>query len=185
MPQDQLKFRLVQLYAICTAGLFFLLLVGILQLFFDRSPLENVEEANIYPIISQSQKPHILQWIGLIVFTLFFLSFLGLSIADASWASFAITIVVYMIILIRMLISMFLKKIYYLSSDKIIVADQKNEYITELPINEIEKWNYYSDKKEDCLVVSGRYDSIIIEKDSYDNFEEILTFFYKCWFSKR
>lgn len=87
------------------------------------------------------------------------------------------TTVVYMFILSRMMFSMFFKKIYYFNSDKIVVADQKNEYITELPINEIEKWNYYSDEKEYFLVVSGRYTSIVIEKDNYKNFEEILAFF--------
>lgn len=87
-----------------------------------------------------------------------------------------------MFILIRMLIPIIFKKIYYLSSDKIVVADQKNEYITELPVNEIEKWNYYSNKEENCLVVSGRYTDIIIEKENYKNFEEILAYFTNAGF---
>ncbi|WP_425291032.1 hypothetical protein [Spirosoma linguale] len=136
-----------------------------------------MKKVNIYPIISKSQKPHILQWVGLIVITFFFLGFLGLAIADVSWASFNITAIFYMIVLNVTLHAMFFKKIYYLSADKIVIADYKNEYISELPVNEIEKWNYYSNEREDCLVVSGRYASIVIDKYKYKNFEEILAFF--------
>jgi len=139
-----------------------------------------VEEVNIYPIISESQKPHILQWVGLILITFFFLGFLGLAIADASWASFNIPAILYLILLNIMLHDIFFKKIYYLSADKIVIADYKNEYITDLPVNEIEKWNYYSTNKEDCLVVSGRHTSIVIEKYKYKNFEDMSAFFAKA-----
>lgn len=76
-----------------------------------------------------------------------------------------------------MSLSMFFKKIYYFSTEKIVIADSKNQYLTELPIYEVEKWNYYSNEKEDCLVVSGKHTSLIIDKHKYRNFEELVDFF--------
>ncbi|WP_428666465.1 hypothetical protein [Runella sp.] len=138
-----------------------------------------MEEDNNDYIISQPQKPYIVQWIGLIFFTYIFLSLLSLSIADASWAAFSITIIVFMSLVISMGFTMFFKKIYYLSVDKIIIADYKNEYITDLPFNEIHKWNHYSEKKDEYLVVSGQDTGIIIDKYNYKNFDELVAFFAK------
>ena len=107
-----------------------------------------MEEGNNHCIISKPQKPHIAQWIGLLFFTFLFISFLRLSIADASWTLFSITTIVYMTLLPSAIFSMFFKEIYYLSADKIIIADHKRQYVNELPFNEILRWNHYSEKKK-------------------------------------
>lgn len=138
-----------------------------------------MEEIDEYCIISQPQKPTLHLWIVFILFICFFLIFLGGSVADASWTSFFMATLFFMALLTNIAFTMFIHKVYYLSTDKIVIANYKNQYMTELPFNEIYKWNFYTDKKDEYLVVLGQGTSIVINKSNYINFDELVDFFTK------
>jgi hypothetical protein len=77
--------------------------------------------------------------------------------------------------------SLSFKRIYYFSNEKIVVADDKNEYIDEIKISEIISWNVYTEIargwKKDFLVIKTAEKHIIIEKNDYTNYDLMVNFF--------
>lgn len=74
----------------------------------------------------------------------------------------------------------FYKKIYYFKKDQIVVANSNNDFIDELNLDEFVIWNEYSEYqrfvKKGSLIISNNYKNIVVNKDDYKNFDEILRY---------
>ncbi len=103
-----------------------------------------------------------------------------MAVVETSWIC-VLGGMIFLLALITTIIRQF-SKIYYFGSNKITIADHKNIYIDDIPLNQIYCWNEYKEYKDKswrhCIVIQAVGTSIIIEKGEYKNYYDILAYFY-------
>jgi hypothetical protein len=139
--------------------------------------LKNIEKKPIIVSSSDPKRPRNAYFIVLIMI-IFNLLFGHICIREHNW--FCAILASFLILPIGIVIEESKTNIYYFFSDKILVNNHLGHLIDEIHLDEIKFWNeiIYSEdgEKSNNLLIEGEKSSILIKKDLYSNYENIITF---------
>ena len=122
----------------------------------------------------------------LIILMIASLCFYAQMIVVVSWLGCIVSLI--LIVVLIFAFSDFFKKTYYFSNKNIVVTDHKNEYIGEIECNSSVAWNEYETTKKGTkyyrLMIQNHERKIIINKENYKNYDEIVRFCENSKFRK-
>jgi hypothetical protein len=137
-------------------------------------------------VLVSEPKSKIVSIIGVSIGVVGFLFLYSQIIVAASWIGFIISMILY--VAVMSFLSSCFSKIYYFSDKNIVVADHKNEYIGEMECNNLVSWNEYVEtqkgKKYHTIIIQNDERKIIMPKEVYKNYDEILGYFERKKFRK-
>ena len=136
-------------------------------------------------LVSESENKFFLIF-GVVIFIAASLFFYSQMLVQASWIGCVISLI-FLGISIFLLSNCFVK-IYYFSDKNIVIADHKDEYIDEIECNNSLVWNEFIEtrkwKKYYRITIENHEKKIILEKEDYKNYDEIVSFCVKNRFKK-
>lgn len=122
----------------------------------------------------------------MIIFIIVLLLFYAQMIVLVSWLGCIVSLILLVVIIFAF--SDFFKKTYYFSIKNIVIYDHRNEYTGEIECNDLLVWNEYHTTKKGTkyyrLMIQNHERKIIINKENYKNYDEIVSYFERSKFKK-
>ena len=136
-------------------------------------------------LISESANKFFLIF-GLIIFTIASLLFYSQMLVVVSWIGCIVSSLLLGISIFSF--SNCFIKIYYFSDKNIVITDHKDEYIDEIECNNSLVWNEFTEtqkgRKFYRVTIENHGKKIILKKEDYKNYDEIISYCIKTGFRK-